>query len=113
MSNRGWLWLAGVAIAVVAIGGIVRRNDPPGVRVHLPAGVTAGTVMVACDSAVRNGLISPGTMRRVSRSDVTSDGIKAKYVLEIDSENAFGALVRSKWGCTYEAGRITDLTQLE
>lgn len=76
---------------------------------QLPGGVTVGTVQVACERAVRDQLVSPSTMRVAGRTNPIPIGTTIRHVLEVDSQNTFGAMLRSQWLCVYEGDRITSV----
>lgn len=72
-------------------------------------------VMTACDVAVSRRLVSPGSMNRVNWSEPTLEAGRWRYVVEVDSQNAMGGLLRSRWGCSvdHNTGQVTDLRQLD
>lgn len=69
-------------------------------------------VQVACEQAIKRQLVSPGSMKRVVDSVPALKGGTWTYVTVVDSQNGFGALVRSKWGCQVTGGEVTNLSQL-
>lgn len=54
-----------------------------------------------CKQAIKDMLISPSTADFPFLPDATFRGRKSKYTIKthVDSQNAYGALIRSKWHC--------------
>lgn len=105
------------AVAFAALGGIgvfvasVMASRPAPPRAALgPSGV-----VTRCERAVAERLVSPGSMRRVGASTPALERGSWSVVVEVDSQNAFGALLRSRWGCRVDdaTGVVTDARQLD
>lgn len=83
--------------AALVLGGILLvalwpRSDTP----------TVGESIVACENAVEQLLRAPATASFSSTASGTERVVVDGYV---DSENGFGALVRSDYQCTVVGGR--------
>lgn len=116
MDGKTWalLFLALLAGAVVWTA-----LSPPGSSASAaPTGASRevlGEVEVACEAAVSRQLVSPSSMRTQPVKDPRPLGNgKWEYGLVIDSQNRFGAMIRSVWRCSYSegSGRAT-VEQLE
>ena len=94
--RRTWVWVAAGAAAVVAIAVTVvlllMPNDEP-------APDLARSAETACTEYVTSRLKSPATAKFVGIK-VEQDGDRYYLVTgEVDSQNSFGALVRSEFEC--------------
>lgn len=72
----------------------------------------AAEIRQACMMSVQDRLVSPATMRVAGRTEpeLQADG-RWFHVLEVDSQNSFGALIRSRWGCAYKNGGVDEVIQ--
>lgn len=50
-------------------------------------------------------------MRVAGRTNPIPVGTTIRHVLDVDSQNAFGAMLRSEWLCVYEGDRVTQIEQ--
>lgn len=50
-------------------------------------------------------------MRVAGRTNPIPVGTTIRHVLDVDSQNAFGAMLRSEWLCVYEDDRVTQIEQ--
>jgi hypothetical protein len=100
----GW---AVVAIATLIIGGIIWKASEKSLGSG-GSGGSASAAESACRSAVTDELRSPGTAK-FSNEQATSEGDSWTVVGTVDSENGFGALLRSDYGCnlTYDGTSFT------
>ena len=89
-----WPWWVGAAV-VVAIG----------VGAWMVAPSAKKGAIAACRSAVAGQLLSPATAK-FSGETIVGDS-PWFFLVDVDSQNAKGALVRSKWACsvTHADGR--------
>ena len=71
----------------------------------------SSTAVVACESIVKQNLKSPSTAK--FDSDARDTGERAWEVVgTVDSQNSFGATVRSKFACTVEVSAETAVATL-
>lgn len=105
---RGITW-GGLLTAALVVAALTVRPDAGPAR----SGTPPRDVRVACKTAVAGRLLSPGSMRTLPVKDPTPVGVNRwEYGLVIDSQNAYGALIRSVWRCDY-ADRVATVTRLE
>lgn len=67
---------------------------------------------VACQQAIRQQLVAPATSEFDSgnRPNITHSGDKYTVAGKVDSENGFGALLRSDYHCELTASEQGDMT---
>src|SRR5690554_6608015 len=102
MNKRG-AWIGGIALLALLAALIAPRTPET-------TALTEFDVRTRCDAAIKERLVSPASVQRVAQSDVERIGNRWRWTVEIDSQNALGALVRSKWGCSVHqnTGLVTD-----
>ncbi len=78
-------------------------SGPTAGAIRLPDGSkiddTLGRVM--CESEIRKRLVSPATAK-FGRPEWVQLGNRWKITSPVDSQNSFGALIRSMWECTID-----------
>lgn len=91
---RAWLVIA-VLLAIVAFVVYDGDNDNPDAEDEHPA----DEARIACEAWVRDELKSPSTAQF---TDGTATGTDGDWTItgSVDSENSFGATLRSAWTCT-------------
>jgi len=62
-----------------------------------------------CETEIKYHLTSPGSMKIISVSKEQSRQGEHAYRYSIDSQNGFGALLRSAWYCTVRDGEVISL----
>ncbi|WP_261665494.1 hypothetical protein [Deinococcus sp. Marseille-Q6407] len=69
-------------------------------------------VIVDCEESLKNKLKAPSTAKFQTGDDpVWLDGESAwTYMATVDSQNSFGAMLRSKWGCVIKGTTKDDAT---
>lgn len=103
------------AVWLIALAGVVwlftLLPTPEEAPVSTPT-VSRASVEAACRTTVQARLVSPGSMRAVSGGDRAveiSDGSWI-YTFAVDSQNAMGGLLRSRWLCRM-AGDVVTVSQ--
>lgn len=100
MRQKGLWWVVAV---LVAAGGFTAWR---GLVEESRGEAAPGSVPLRCERAVEGQLVSPGTMRRVAASaPVAVDG-EWRVTIDVDSQNAMGALVRTSWGCSLDTDSL-------
>lgn len=93
--NKGIKWIAALAVIVLAGIGITyavgRSGDDEGSLRY--------EAMESCHGWVKDKLSSPGTANFSGENTTGSNG-DYSIVGAVDSQNGFGAVVRSTWLCT-------------
>lgn len=77
-----------------------------------PGEASEARAQVLCQSAVRERLVSPATMAVAGRPILTQSPEGWLVEVQVDSQNAFGALIRSDWACLVEGDRLMNVAQL-
>lgn len=103
--NNGAKWIAGFAIALLLaafLAPLVQGEPTPRDVARESRRDLLRDIRVECELAVQRRLVSPSTMRTnpVKDPTATTRGVY-EYGLVIDSQNSFGAMIRSVWRCDY------------
>lgn len=103
----GCLVLIAVAVMVgfYSCSGSTNTNTPSrsGDVITLPSGTTIDQfrAQVMCESQIKDRLVSPGSAK-FQRPNRTKSGNTWVIESAVDSQNAFGALLRSEWRCVID-----------
>lgn len=104
------LLIAGGVVAVIAIIGSIWGGGSGGSAGSGPtsSAMERANIEVNCEGLVKKHLVSPGTMKVPSNDGARqlSDG-SWTYDFAVDSENGFGALLRSNWHCEVHGNQVT------
>jgi hypothetical protein len=107
MARRDWkrdpgVWVAAVVIAVLAIGGVASGASFGGGGGE-DSGATSAGAQEACQDRVETLLKSPATAKFSDVVAVPQGADTWKVTGSVDSENSFGALLRSSFTCMAES----------
>lgn len=93
VNKTGAMWVLLIAAAALCCGGLALRSALGG-----PDAGGAGGAIAFCEQVVKDKLLSPGSARF---SDEHTDQIGDEYTVSgsVDSQNAFGALLRRDFTC--------------
>ena len=113
------LWWAG-AFALALLAALVLAelllDDRPQREALVVSGESAraeAEVKRACEDAVSTVLVSPASMRiPENRAAVKTTDNQWMYIFAVDSQNGFGALIRSEWWCVYDGQVVTSLDRM-
>lgn len=106
MSKRSWkhdpgVWIVTVVVAVLVIGGIVTGTSFGGSTDD--EGPDAVGAQVACQDRVKTALKSPATAEFSGVKAVPQGGNTWTVRGAVDSQNSFGALLRSTFTCVAQS----------
>jgi hypothetical protein len=59
---------------------------------------------------IRSSLLAPSTAKVVTASEVSDDHTQIIVIVQVDAQNAFGAMLRKHWKAVYDAGSLENLT---
>lgn len=105
VKRKEWLWLAALVLGVAITTWLARDAEPP---TRTEPVVDRYDVELNCERVVRDNLVSPATMRVAPGNGASSLGAGAwRYEFEVDSQNSFGALIRSRWSCFVTGDNVT------
>lgn len=92
-----------VAAALIVVNGLVSPKTSGDDGVAVDTGDKYGA-FVACQDQVLPMLRSPGSAQfaSITQSTVTGGGGAWRITSYVDSQNGFGALVRTQWSCDVE-----------
>jgi hypothetical protein len=96
------VWVAAVVIAVLAIGGVASGASFGGGGGE-DSGATSAGAQEACQDRVETLLKSPATAKFSDVVAVPQGADTWKVTGSVDSENSFGALLRSSFTCMAES----------
>jgi len=99
MNNR-WVLLATILVAAFAVLILPAALAPKHAR--MPSGMR-----VSCEAAATEMLVSPSTAKIGARSTPAQYGNEWRYGFTTDSQNAFGAMVRTSWVCVDDGGAVS------
>jgi hypothetical protein len=108
MARRDWkrdpgVWVAAVVIAALAIGGVASGASFGGGGGEEDSGATSAGAQEACQDRVETLLKSPATAKFSDVVAVPQGADTWKVTGSVDSENSFGALLRSSFACMAES----------
>lgn len=113
--TKALVWIVLVFLAVAAINSMNKRMrgvDSAAEAASREAEAKASRVQYECEDALKALLVSPATMRVAERMRPLQQANEQwRYAFEVDSQNGFGALIRSSWLCVHRDGTRPTLTQ--
>jgi hypothetical protein len=110
MARRDWkrdpgVWVAAVVIGVLVVGGYAKGGSfgGGGDDEYVDSGATSAGAQDACQDRVKDLLKSPATAKFSDVAAVPQGAGTWRVTGSVDSENSFGALLRSSFSCMAES----------
>lgn len=89
-----------IAISIYSCGSNYNKNQPPEEAITRPNGerVDKYLAQVLCENKIKDMLVSP-TSAKFGRPEWVKTANRWKVTSTLDSQNSFGAMIRSEWVC--------------